>query len=294
MKRRTLLQALPAAALWPALSAPNSEKSAGKLLFLTDLHASPERDIPQRIQAIADKLKEWRGTPWLAGGDLISGGFWSSAGTMEAHWKLLRPVIDALGAPLMATAGNHDLVGARPQQGQASANPWSEFQEHLGDAASLRVTESMGWKFFSVDSVFPHIEEDPGYEGRVQQNHLDALREELARTDRKQPLLLMTHMPLLTVRFQADKGAALAPPKARVLINNVEVLDLFREHSLKLVLQGHLHVFEQIHWRGIQIVTGGALCGRWWGGAHLGTAAGFCEIELDPEHPKVNYIPLED
>ena len=98
-------------------------------------------------------------------------------------------------------------------------------------------------------------------------------------------------MPLLSVAFQATQGAEFPAPKGRFLVNNLPLLELFAEHRLKLVLQGHLHVYENIEWRGIRFITGGAICGKWWRGDWQGTPPGFCHLTLDPDDVQCQYIP---
>jgi len=64
------------------------------------------------------------------------------------------------------------------------------------------------------------------------------------------------------------------------VVNNREVLELFAEHNLVLVLQGHLHAEEMLRWRGTTFITGGAVCGDKWRGPRLGTPEGFGVLTL--------------
>ena len=74
------------------------------------------------------------------------------------------------------------------------------------------------------------------------------------------------------------------------MVNNVEVLELFKEHNLILVLQGHLHVNELMRWRETTFITGGAVCARWWRGPNLGTEEGFGVVTLSEDHVEWEYI----
>jgi len=56
--------------------------------------------------------------------------------------------------------------------------------------------------------------------------------------------------------------------------------DLFENHNLKLVLQGHLHTIEDIYVDGIHFITSGAISGRWWRGANMGFEEGFMQISI--------------
>lgn len=110
------------------------------------------------------------------------------------------------------------------------------------------------------------------------------------------PIVLVTHLPLLTSFFQATAGHEEAAPRNRVVVNHREVLDCFARHRLHLVLQGHLHVNEMVRWRGTTFITGGAICGSWWRGRWHGTDAGFGVLTLRPnrvdwEYKEIGWLP---
>jgi 3',5'-cyclic-AMP phosphodiesterase len=118
------------------------------------------------------------------------------------------------------------------------------------------------------------------YHGFIGEEQQDWLRSELSRTPRDVPIVLALHVPLLTTFYAATEGSTFAVPANRVVANNREVLSLFRDHRLALVLQGHLHAKELVSWRDTTFVTSGAICGRWWRGDWFGTKPGFGLVTL--------------
>ena len=58
------------------------------------------------------------------------------------------------------------------------------------------------------------------------------------------------------------------------------MLKLFSDHNLLLVLQGHSHAKEYLHFRDTVFVSGGAICGKWWRGEWFGTREGFTAVTL--------------
>ena len=72
-----------------------------------------------------------------------------------------------------------------------------------------------------------------------------------------------------------------------MVVNSREVLELFEDHNLLLVLQGHLHGEEMLRWRGTTFITGGALCGKWWRGSWHGTDAGYGLVTI--RHDRVDW-----
>jgi hypothetical protein len=73
-------------------------------------------------------------------------------------------------------------------------------------------------------------------------------------------------------------------------INFKEVWNLFDNHKLKLVLQGHQHLFEEIKVKGVQFLTGGAVSACWWGGSFYGTEEGFVLLELEDDNFSYSYV----
>ena len=105
------------------------------------------------------------------------------------------------------------------------------------------------------------------------------------------PLVLVTHIPILTAATQWEEGA-LVPNHPMVAVgNSKELFELLHKHNLKLILQGHLHIFEKIEIGGIQIVTGGAISGKWWQGIYKNTPPGFLLVDINGTNISTQYIP---
>ena len=67
-----------------------------------------------------------------------------------------------------------------------------------------------------------------------------------AQIDEDVPIVVSTHIPFLTVVPQLESGPFYTNNPAIVINNAKEVLDLFKDHNLALVLQGRLHNLEVI------------------------------------------------
>jgi predicted phosphodiesterase len=118
------------------------------------------------------------------------------------------------------------------------------------------------------------------YIGWVDSTQVSWIKQELAKTDKNTPIIISTHIPFITAFQQKYYGSTLSNDSSLVVVNSKEVIDLFENHNLKLVLQGHLHTVEDIYIDGIHFITGGAVCGRWWQGAHMGFEEGFMLINI--------------
>jgi 3',5'-cyclic AMP phosphodiesterase CpdA len=185
--------------------------------------------------------------------------------------------------------GNHDLVAARPEDGTPpSPDPRAEFRARLDVGQTYRSFDALGYHFVLLDSM-AISDDDLKYHGRIDATQLGWLRRDLSAVDEETPIVLACHIPLLTAFYQATEGATIAAQANRVTVNNREVLELFRDHNLLLVLQGHLHVDELLRWRQTTFITGGAVCGKWWRGPWQGTREGFGILTLRRDRVEWEY-----
>ena len=280
---------------WPVLartswSIRGSERGALRLVFYTDIHARTEPDIRTALAMAADAINVRSPDIVLCGGDLIAGGFRSTAEAVAPRWDAYMTMAGAIAGEHHAVIGNHDLVAARPRDGSAAApDPRLAFRQRLGLERTYGAVEALGYHFLLLDSLRITGDEYE-YHGVVSPEQIEWMRSQLSRIPRDAPVVLVSHMPLLTGFFSASKGGTFQAPPDKVVVNNAEVLALFAERNLVMVLQGHLHVTELLQWRGTTFLTGGAISGGWWRGRHFGTGEGFCAITLRPDRIDWDYI----
>jgi hypothetical protein len=108
--------------------------------------------------------------------------------------------------------------------------------------------------------------------------------------DKKTPIVLSTHIPFISVSKQILEGSTAALTEVIVVKNSKEILALFEGYNLKLVLQGHLHIVEEIIFKETHFITGGAVSGNWWKGSHYGFEEGFVIIEFYEDDFNWKYI----
>jgi 3',5'-cyclic AMP phosphodiesterase CpdA len=226
----------------------------------------------------------------LSGGDLITDGFQSSAEVAIPRWDVYMAMHRAIEADIYPIMGNHDLVAAIPEDGTPpSEDPRAIYRSRMGLDNTFYSFDAAGYHFIVLDSVL--ISHDKlKYHGTIWPEQIEWLKADLSRVATDTPIILGTHIPMLTGFYMATRGGTASAPENRVMVNNVEVLDLFREHNLILVLQGHLHVSESLRWRDTTFITGGAVCAKWWRGNWQGTEEGFCVITLRGDRVEREYI----
>jgi 3',5'-cyclic AMP phosphodiesterase CpdA len=271
------LAGLPARASW---SAPGGSGSSLRIVFFTDVHARTEWETPRALAMAARAINAHRPDLVIAGGDLITDGFQSAAETVRPRWEAYLEMHRALRGRVEPVLGNHDLVAAIPEDGSPpSDDPRREFRRAFGLDRTYRSVDAGGYRIFLLDSI-QVVGGDDKYHGMVDDAQLRWLSSELEGLSPSTPIVLATHLPLLTGFYQATEGATAAAPANRIVVNSREVLELFDEHNLLLVLQGHLHVDEMLRWRRTTFVTGGAVCGKWWRGGWQGTREGYGVLTL--------------
>jgi 3',5'-cyclic AMP phosphodiesterase CpdA len=160
------------------------------------------------------------------------------------------------------------------------------FEKRIGPR--YQRVDHKGWVFLILDSVVK--DGKGGYEGGVDADQIQWLKNQLAGIPPETPLVISLHIPLLTTEAQILRGATAANEPGEVVVNSKEVLGLFHHHNLKLVLQGHLHYYETLYAFGTSYVTGGSVAASWWGGPYLGTQEGFLLLKVKGEEVNWEYI----
>jgi len=260
-----------------------------KIIFYTDIHTRVEWDTPEAVMQAAAAMNAHKPDLVLCGGDMITDGYQSSAEQVASRWEAYRKMHAAIQPEPDFILGNHDLVGVEPEDGTPPAeDPRADVKKQMNITETYRSFDQHGYHFILLDSV--QVTKDDGkYRGYIDEAQMDWLKRDVTATDSSTPIVLMTHMPLLTGFYQMTDGVEAAVPPNRGVVNNLEVLSVFEGHRLLLVLQGHLHVNEMMRWRDTTFITGGAVCGKWWRGDWHGTGEGYGVIQLHPDRVDWEY-----
>lgn len=265
-------------------------KGSVRLVFYTDVHARTEWDTPQALARAAAAINEQRPDLVLAGGDLITDGFQSQPAEVAPRWAAYMQMHRAIRADVFPAVGNHDLVAARPHDGSPAAqNPRSIFLSYMGLERTYYSFDALGYHFIILDAI-QITRDEYQYQGFIRPEQLEWLKQDLSAVSKATPIVLVTHIPLLSSFFSASQGATFAARPNRVVVNNRDVFETVKNHNLILVLQGHLHVKELIRWQNTTFITGGAICGKWWRGAWYGTKEGFSVLTLTGNRVDWQYV----
>lgn len=282
---------LPRRFAWAA--SPDAPREALRIAFFTDIHTRTEWETPEALRLTARLINERKADLVICAGDCITDGFQNSRAFVAPRWKAYRENLHDLLEPRAETAmGNHDLVGAMPEDGsEPEADPRADFREQLGIENIYRSFDAGGYHVILLDSV-QITREKLKYRGFIDDEQMAWLRADVSTVNPATPIILVTHMPLLSSFPAATMGNMAAATENRAIVNNREVLDVFSEHRLPLVLQGHNHVNELLRWRDTTFITGGAVCAKWWRGPWFGTEEGFGVVTLRKDRVEWDYVDI--
>jgi 3',5'-cyclic AMP phosphodiesterase CpdA len=270
----------------PASSARTRALRVG---HLTDVHVQPERNATTGMAAALRHVQSQADPPQLllTGGDSIMDALAVSRERAQQQWKLWKQVLkDESSLGVESCIGNHDVwgwnradshtTGDEPQWGKR----WA--LDEFGIPERYRSFDKAGWHFVILDSIHP--DQEMVYQGRLDDQQFDWLAADLAATDQQTPVLVLSHIPILTVAgIEFHDSLAEDPRRSRMLSHQdaKRIVDLFKQHAnVKLCLSGHLHLAERIEYAGVTYACSGAVSGNWWKGQHHGTEEGYALVDL--------------
>ena len=256
--------------------------------FLTDIHAQPEKNAMQGFQQAINKVNELNPDFVITGGDLIMDALGASHGRADSLYNIYDSMQGDFNMPVYNTMGNHEVYGIYESSKADSLHPeFGEkmYEQRLGER--YYSFDHEGWHFMILDAI-----EEPGhyYIGEIDSVQMSWIRKDLASVDQSTPVVISTHIPFITAMNQFWEGPTAEVKDSWVVTNAHEVLKLYQDHNLQLVLQGHLHIYEDIYINGIHFITGGAVSGAWWSGPNRGTEEGFLLVESEQNSFDSEYI----
>lgn len=261
-----------------AIAAANAQEFS--FAYFTDIHLSLNNEAGFDGFAKALNHAEENGAAFiLTGGDNVDiDVLGNDLETAERLYARFSQQISGLSKPVYPTLGNHDrFLGGKLHN---DVNNEGLFEKYLGE--SFYSFDFHGWHFIVLNSTQTGPQ---GYSvGEVQ---LKWLKEDVRKLDPKTPVIISVHVPFLTVYYPALDGIY---TDTDTFSNFKEVWDVFNGYNLKLVLQGHMHLYEEIYVKGVQFITGGAVSASWWGGPYHGTEEGYLIVRISGDSFTWDYV----
>ncbi|MBC8166455.1 MAG: metallophosphoesterase [Bryobacteraceae bacterium] len=273
-RRSLLLGGLSASA---AISLAAEPESSFTFVHLTDTHIQPELHAADGCRMCFDAVNRVKPELVIVGGDLVFDAAASAPKRGTEVYDLYAATIKRLEAPVHTVIGNHDVFGVANSSGVKPSDPLygkRMFEDRIGKRYYSFTHK--GWQFIALDSIY--LTKTGSFIGRIDDEQLTWLSQELTRIPKERPIVVITHVPLATSFLQYASSPA--TPDMLMVTNAREVLELLWPYKLKAVLQGHTHIRENVNYNGCQFITSGAVCGNWWKGLRLGHPEGFGVLKV--------------
>ncbi|WP_214070881.1 metallophosphoesterase [Mucilaginibacter sp. dw_454] len=301
MERRSALKNLGGLLLVPSLTLGATKAKPKRVLrvaHITDVHLKDKFDAPAKFAKCLHHLQQQNPKPDLIlnGGDLVFDMNKENLSTIDAQWNLVTNLYKSeCSIPTHPCLGNHDIWWSENSKGQATYGKQYAL-DRLKLAKPYYSFTQAGWKFIVLDSV--HLDIDgTWYIGKLGDEQFAWLESELKATDPNTPILIMSHIPILTATNLVDDGVVnrWVMYGGDMHTDAAQLIRLFYQHpDVKLCLSGHIHLRERLLYNNVTYICNGAVSGAWWEGNKHETAPGYGLIDLYAdgsfEEQYINYL----
>jgi len=269
-----------------SLTKPDNDFS---FVFMTDVHVTKDRHADEGLMQAIDTINKLAPDFVLTGGDNIMDALGQTHATADSLYSLFDVTMKNLKMPWYSTMGNHEVFGLYESSG---VNPSDEeYGKQMYEnrfAKRYYSFDYKDWHFIVLDAI--GMTEDRHYYGHIDDEQIEWLKSDLEKTGKERPVVISTHVPLLSVGEQIMVGPTKAFGEGSIVTNADEVRKIIEQYNTKIVLQGHLHFLEDINYNGIHYITGGAVSAQWWQGPRFGMQEGFLKIDVSGNQFRWEYI----
>lgn len=257
-------------------------------IFMSDIHYHEKNDAPRALNIVIDTINSMKPDLVLVGGDIIYDVMRQTDEEAEELSKLFLKQMERLEAPIYYAIGNHehfalynrDIDEKHPLFGKRY------YERFYGER--FYSFDHKGWHFITLDNMEIN---DRKYIGKVDSIQMEWLKNDLESVSESTPIVIMAHVPLITTLSQYYGGGTKANTNRLAIENTNDVLKLFKDKNLKLVLQGHIHYFEALNvLNKTTFISAPSLSGKWWLGKQHDIEEGFIRIDVKGNEFEYHYI----
>lgn len=221
-------------------------------VFLPDIHLQPTAPDMAGFDKMTRQVNKLHPDFVLTGGDMI----YTAKNVNDQKAGVLFDLMDnefkRFKMPVYYTIGNHEHVGITEESGIDKSNPnWGK-QMYERRYNKRYYTFNYGdWKFFVLDGI-KILEKEKNYTQDVDSVQIAWIRSELNAINKNTPIVISIHTPLINPHAITSSAS-----KVMSAISD-SVLTLFRDYNLKIVLEGHTHLYMNLYAHGIHYISGGS------------------------------------
>ncbi|HEY4197632.1 MAG TPA: metallophosphoesterase [Mucilaginibacter sp.] len=259
-----------------AKSAP-SRKSI-RFAFISDIHVKPGA-IPEAGMAKAighvQNLKP-KVDFIINGGDYIMDALAATKESVQKQWDVYHSIMKATNKlTVYPCIGNHDIYGWFHKTPDTTDPLYGKnwVMKELEMPERYYHFKKENWNFIVLDST----QNNPagGYIGKIDELQLTWFSNKLAEIPSSEHICLVSHIPILSICAglffnKTEANGDLMIKRNLMHSDFLSLKTLFNKYpNIKTCLSGHVHMQDEVHYRGINYYCNGAICGDWWYGPYL-------------------------
>ncbi len=250
-----------------------------RFVFMADVHYHEKNNAPGALDAAIDTINKLAPDFIIVGGDIVYDALRRTQEEAEEQCISFLEKAAQLDAPLYYAIGNHDHFALYNRKIDVDHPLFGKkfYEKYFGPR--YYSFDHKGWHFVTLDDMV--VTGDRKYIGRVDSVQLDWLKNDLEQISDATPVVLTVHVPLLTTLSQWYGGGTKSNSNRIAIENSDEVLALFQNKNLRLILQGHIHYYEVLHiLNKTTVVSAPSFSGKWWMGEMHGMEEGFILFDV--------------
>jgi 3',5'-cyclic AMP phosphodiesterase CpdA len=257
-------------------------------IFMSDIHYHEKNNAPKALNMVIDTINAMKPDLVLVGGDIIYDVMRQTEVEAEELSQSFFKSIARLEAPTYYAIGNHEHFGLYDKEIDENHPLFGKkfYEMYFGD--TYYSFDHKGWHFITLDNM--EIK-DRTYIGRVDSMQMEWLKTDLENVSDSTPIVIMAHVPLITTLSQYYGGGVRSNTNKLATENTNDILKLFKDKNLKLVLQGHVHYFEALNvLNKTMFISAPSVAGKWWLGKQHDIEEGFIRIDVKGDEFDYHYI----
>jgi Icc protein len=254
-------------------AAANPRKRLLRVAQITDVHVQPELRAAEGFAACLRHIQSQADKPSLIlnSGDCVMDASKRDRARTDLQWQLWQSILKQENSlPIAHAVGNHDVWGWNKSKSKTTGSEarWGKQYalDEFGMDKPYRSFDQGGWHFIVLDSIQPF---EDAFKPFLDAEQFAWLESDLARTDAKTPVLIMSHVPIFSVASfwstGTDKGEQITLARHSMHFDYRKLKHLFKKHTnVKACISGHMHFIDSAEYMGVKYLCNGAVCGGWW------------------------------
>lgn len=285
MERRSVIKNIGGLFLTPSLiTSSKGEKPVLRVAHLTDVHIKNELEAPTKFAKCLHHVQQQNPKVdfILNGGDIVFDMNKANLSAINDQWSLLNGILKLeCSLPIHYCLGNHDVWWSEDSKGQTDYGKKYSL-EKLNLTKSYYSFTQKGWKFIILDSIQLDVD-NTWFIGKLGDEQSAWLANELKNTDPSMPVLVLSHVPILTATLMIKDNIVNKWQMSRgdMHTDTAKIIDLFYQYpNVKICLSGHVHLRDKVQYNNVTYICNGAVSGAWWNGNNRQTAPGYGVLDL--------------